>query len=440
MRLNRTIKYVSFVFCVVCAIRITLYAYCGLTYGTQYSLSRCVSEGARYHSDPKRLRNGEHLPRGSHGIRGHDEAGTVERETIQGLRDRLKAMAKGSKKSVIDPEDEKGPSCVKRILFWSRESPEVVAKFSSTEEMCRQNSTCNVNFKISMNWYDFRDSHAVIFHHKVYKDWKKLMRRRPPGQIWIFYTRESPNHFSEKNNFPKGVTENVHNWTQVYLSGSDLSTIYGRFIPNDRRNSESNHEIENLWANKTKFCSWIASNCRYTSWDRMGFVKELQQFIPIDIYGKCGDLNCPEDCLDVLPHYKFYLALESNTCQEYITEKVWRNSFTRNVIPVVYGAPKADYERLLPPNSFIHVEDFKSFRELADFLIKLGKDEERYNSYFSWKRDGAIIRQTKSSVFTHSSVCDIAQKLLDLERGVEMKPKYQGKKYQRLVGGFMFHR
>lgn len=159
----------------------------------------------------------------------------------------------------------------------------------------------------------------------------------------------------------------------------------------------------------------------------MGFVKELQQFIPIDIYGKCGDLNCPEDCLDVLPHYKFYLALESNTCQEYITEKVWRNSFTRNVIPVVYGAPKADYERLLPPNSFIHVEDFKSFRELADFLIKLGKDEERYNSYFSWKRDGAIIRQTKSSVFTHSSVCDIAQKLLDLERGVEMKPKYQGK-------------
>lgn len=176
MRLNRTIKYVSFVFCVVCAIRITLYAYCGLTYGTQYSLSRCVSEGARYHSDPKRLRNGEHLPRGSHGIRGHDEAGTVERETIQGLRDRLKAMAKGSKKSVIDPEDEKGPSCVKRILFWSRESPEVVAKFSSTEEMCRQNSTCNVNFKISMNWYDFRDSHAVIFHHKVYKDWKKLMR------------------------------------------------------------------------------------------------------------------------------------------------------------------------------------------------------------------------------------------------------------------------
>jgi glycoprotein 3-alpha-L-fucosyltransferase len=55
------------------------------------------------------------------------------------------------------------------------------------------------------------------------------------------------------------------------------------------------------------------------------------------------------------------------------------------------GAPRSDYEQLAPPESFIHVDDFSTPQELADFLLQLIADKERYNSYFRWKGSGEYI-------------------------------------------------
>lgn len=55
------------------------------------------------------------------------------------------------------------------------------------------------------------------------------------------------------------------------------------------------------------------------------------------------------------------------------------------------GAPRVDYERAAPPESFIHVDDFESPRELADFLRAVAADRDRYNSYFRWHGIGEYI-------------------------------------------------
>ncbi|VDP25238.1 unnamed protein product [Soboliphyme baturini] len=55
------------------------------------------------------------------------------------------------------------------------------------------------------------------------------------------------------------------------------------------------------------------------------------------------------------------------------------------------GAPKEDYERIAPPHSFVHVEDFASPRQLAEYLLKLDKNDTLYNSYFQWKSKGEFI-------------------------------------------------
>lgn len=49
------------------------------------------------------------------------------------------------------------------------------------------------------------------------------------------------------------------------------------------------------------------------------------------------------------------------------------------------GASKEEYTRMLPDHSFIHVDDFKSPKLLADYLIKLDKNDTLYNEYFKWK-------------------------------------------------------
>ena len=43
------------------------------------------------------------------------------------------------------------------------------------------------------------------------------------------------------------------------------------------------------------------------------------------------------------------------------------------------GARREDYERVAPPHSFIHVDDFESPFQLAAYLKRLDKDEALYN-------------------------------------------------------------
>ena len=37
------------------------------------------------------------------------------------------------------------------------------------------------------------------------------------------------------------------------------------------------------------------------------------------------------------------------------------------------GAPKKTYERVAPPYSFIHVDDYTTPKQLAKYLLQLGK-------------------------------------------------------------------
>eukprot|EP00929_Paragymnodinium_shiwhaense_P039180 TRINITY_DN20603_c0_g1_i3.p1 TRINITY_DN20603_c0_g1~~TRINITY_DN20603_c0_g1_i3.p1 ORF type:complete len:157 (+),score=8.37 TRINITY_DN20603_c0_g1_i3:97-567(+) len=52
---------------------------------------------------------------------------------------------------------------------------------------------------------------------------------------------------------------------------------------------------------------------------------------------------------------------------------------------VVGGTSREDYEKMLPPNSFIYAEDFKSFDQLAEHLLMLNRDAAEYNKYHEWR-------------------------------------------------------
>ena len=52
------------------------------------------------------------------------------------------------------------------------------------------------------------------------------------------------------------------------------------------------------------------------------------------------------------------------------------------IIPIVMGARPEDYQRAAPFNSFIHVDQFSGPKELAEFLLELDKNDEKYNEYF----------------------------------------------------------
>lgn len=100
--------------------------------------------------------------------------------------------------------------------------------------------------------------------------------------------------------------------------------------------------------------------------------------------------------------YKFYLAFENSNCKEYITEKLFENSYEYNMLPIVMGARPEEYKKYTPDNSFIHIEEFPSPKELAEYLHKLDQDDDLYNSYFKWKGTTKYLQLIWAILITHA--------------------------------------
>ena len=56
-----------------------------------------------------------------------------------------------------------------------------------------------------------------------------------------------------------------------------------------------------------------------------------------DTCGRFAAIDVQRRCFQELGRkYKFYLALENSDCDDYITEKVFRNAFESGMIPIVW--------------------------------------------------------------------------------------------------------
>uniref|UniRef100_A0A8D8SEM5 Fucosyltransferase n=1 Tax=Cacopsylla melanoneura TaxID=428564 RepID=A0A8D8SEM5_9HEMI len=152
-------------------------------------------------------------------------------------------------------------------------------------------------------------------------------------------------------------------------------------------------KMKNYAANKTHKVAWFVSNCGAKN-NRLQYAHELSKYIEVDIYGSCGTKKCPRisKCFRLLDtKYKFYLAFENSNCVDYITEKLYINGLSHNVLPIVMGARPEDYKKAAPINSYIHVDDFPSAKHLAEYLNKLDANDTLYNQYFRWKGTGEFV-------------------------------------------------
>ncbi|CAH8448973.1 unnamed protein product [Schistosoma guineensis] len=237
--------------------------------------------------------------------------------------------------------------------------------------------------------------------------------KKQKNQSWLIYHLESPRHFS----FP--MFKNLINFTATYTVDSTIVTPYYKYVPfSDMVPKDLNHSIEfdkDFSNGKTKMIAWFVSNCNGGG-PRMNYAKELMKYIKVDIYGACGDLICDKynsKCFESLKNdYKFYLSFENSICQDYITEKFFLNALKNTVVPIVMGASKSEYVRSAPSNSFIHVDDFNSVKQLADYLYYLDNNKTAYNEYFKWHNHGTVDFNT----FTDCRLCMLAHEIDNLER------------------------
>ena len=218
---------------------------------------------------------------------------------------------------------------------------------------------------------------AYIFH-LFGKEKVKMPKKRNLNQKYIFISRES----ESRTTVPTKMKD-IFNVTISYRSDADIPIPYGairRKSPADTRPGPGT----NFAANKTGLAAWVVSHCETPS-KREVYVRKLQQFISVDVYGDCGTNDCPrKGCWEKINQkYKFYLAFENSLCVDYVTEKLYRTLKHGKMIPIVLGG--ANYTALLPEKSFISVADFKSPSDLAQYLKILDTHDTLYNEYFQWQ-------------------------------------------------------
>ncbi|XP_075042190.1 alpha-(1,3)-fucosyltransferase 7 [Mixophyes fleayi] len=228
------------------------------------------------------------------------------------------------------------------------------------------------NCKLTDDRSFYPQSDVVVFHHKELGKSGNEMPDQPrlPKQMWVWATLESPTN-------TRGLEKwnNVFNWTLTYREDSDIFVPYGEMVPN--------LVMKFNQSAKTGLVAWVVSNYHHSQ-ERASFFKDLSTYLKVDVYGKANKKPlCPSCLIPTMSCYFFYLALENSVHQDYITEKLWQNSFLAGTVPVVLGPPRQSYEKFIPPDSFIHVSDFPSPKHLADFLVSV--TPQRYREFFRWR-------------------------------------------------------
>jgi alpha-1,3-fucosyltransferase len=265
-----------------------------------------------------------------------------------------------------------------------------------------------------MSNYDAVVIHGVDFYlddraNKYIRSWRR------PHQRLVFFMLEPP---TIGPSFSSSIYNHFWNYTMTYRRDSDILRPYGYFVPKQDQSyggiprlvaqpqatwpidyNEADFVLNILpkkgpdfrgRAKKPRKIAWVVSNCQTKS-RRESFVTELQKYVDIDVFGRCGTAACDfqgaqvhtGNCSTTITRdYKFYLSLENNFARDYVTEKFFARIST-SLVPIVLG--QADYKIIAPPHSFINALDYENPKALADFLDKLDRNDTEYLSYFWWQ-------------------------------------------------------
>lgn len=159
---------------------------------------------------------------------------------------------------------------------------------------------------------------------------------------------------------------------------------------------------QSLLENKKAGILYLSSNCRVQS-ERDDFVRRASQFMDIESPGSCfhntevptqvkhleedangnnlrmqwGDYSAGAHAIISL--YRFRILILSSLCVDYFAEKI-EQTLNAGAIPIYLGAPNShDWDPGIAAGvhpAMIHIQDFESISELADFVNYLGRETE----------------------------------------------------------------
>ncbi len=254
---------------------------------------------------------------------------------------------------------------------------QISSQYGNIEDYIQNFETCEASCVYETNWKNA----DVVFANVG----KSIVKRTFPDQIWVGTFWESLENYkalSYNYNYTLSYSPsaNFPNFHMIYDTFKSITDI----LPMVSFHDKIKMPMVSLWV----------SNC-YSKNNRLGYVRLLQSSgITVSSYGKCmkNKEPLPNRKEVVSSKHLFMFAFENSNCIDYVTEKVF-HALKAGTIPIYMGTRSVI--RSVPENSIIHVDNFRSHKELATYLHFLSNNKTAYQSYFEWRNKPLPKKLTK---------------------------------------------
>ena len=200
----------------------------------------------------------------------------------------------------------------KTILLWNNffENPDYGYGLGEKQPFVKNN--CPVtNCELTTNKSRIIEADLVVVHMR--NEFIKQLNTISLFQRWVFLLYESPVHSGDFTSY-----NNIFNYTATYRIQSDFANLYEFYANFVWKLNQTFNENYDFYSLKSKFAAAVISNCEASS-KRMEYIKQMQSYISVEIFGGCGK-KCPDkfsddrkgQCKEIIGNeYKFYLSFEN---------------------------------------------------------------------------------------------------------------------------------
>lgn len=279
---------------------------------------------------------------------------------------------------------------------------------------------CSTECIFTENRKELRSADGVLFHAKTHSMNDFPPRKGRPDQKYMMVSLEQP-AYAPLMKSEKYLDKFDYIMTYDLDSTIPIITIHPHYASEEYYNAPVVP-----WDKKKDAAVVFISNCKNAGAEtRLRYIEKLMNHMEIHSYGRClknkdepprGKRSLNENKRFVLSQYKWYLAFENSVIKDYVSEKVY-DGMLAGTVPVYSGALSVD--KLLPnPASVVKVSDFPDGpKQLAEYLIRVGKDRDKYEAHLSWKKNplksevDAFQEVIDATGYKYTSLCRICHKL-----------------------------
>ena len=195
-------------------------------------------------------------------------------------------------------------------------------------------------------------------------------------------------HFSRESLYHHG--DHIHKF-DLTMDMSPQSNIPISSVPANFWKTMHSMPIPTLaQVKKRKLAIWIASNCKSTEWDRIGWVKELTKYMQIDRPGSClNNVKAKtsraafKSNAQIYSEYLFVFGLVNALDNRNFDEKVFQ-PFSGNAVPVIRAHKMVS---VFAPGRHSYIDGAKyTPKALAEYLLYLQRHPREYLKYYSYRK------------------------------------------------------